>query len=295
MLRYYGPRREHLPNNYVEEYGPDTAESKQSYLKTRHDETAPQSFRLDGDWGYQFNSLGYRCQEYDPDADLKVFASGCSNTLGVGIRLEQTWPYLVTKSYQGCLSKPCLMNFSQGSASNDYIARTAITQCAAATPDLLLVNFTSMARKEHVDRDGKIRNLLPAEKPDAVSRAFYKNHTVYEGLINALKNILQVQFFCKARGIDFIFAWGDHRMLSSSFTQDLICGPLIELVDRDRFCDFGLKDGDVFIDLARDLMHPGPRSHNIFASRMLERLAKLRYRSYRIGQLPEANNDIPRI
>jgi hypothetical protein len=163
------------------------------------------------------------------------------------------------------------MNFSQGSASNDYIARTAISQCQLVTPDLLLINFTGMARKEHVD-DKTIRNLLPAEKPDGIARAFYRNYMASEGLLNAVKNILLVQFFCKTNDINFLFAW---VIIECSRLPTLwipSAGPLISVVDRGHFCDFGLKDSDIFIDIARDLVHPGPRSHNMFASRIYEKL-----------------------
>jgi hypothetical protein len=47
------------------------------------------------------------------------------------------------------------------------------------------------------------------------------------------------------------------------------------MVNRERFCDFGMKDREVVVDKARDLMHPGPRSHQIFARRMYDRLVQL--------------------
>jgi hypothetical protein len=275
LHRYSGSRNEHQPFNRTREYGPDTLDRKKLYLQLHHDDSLPQEFRLDGDWGYEFNSLGYRCGEYEPAAEFRIFAVGCSNTLGVGLRTEQTWPSVFTRMFSNGQPKKtvCLMNFAQGSASNDYISRTTITQCEASAPDLLLVNFTGMARKEYIDGH-KIKNLLPAEKLDDISRAFYKIYSDEEGILNALKNILLIQLYCEARSIRFLFAWGDHRLLTSHYLKHPLCGPLLSMIDRDRFCSYGLKDADVFVDKARDLVHPGPRSHHIFAGRLYDHFVR---------------------
>jgi hypothetical protein len=66
MYTYTGPRAEHRPNSHSAEYGPDTRERRRLYMKQHHDPMSLEPFRLDGDWGYHFNSLGYRCQEYEP-------------------------------------------------------------------------------------------------------------------------------------------------------------------------------------------------------------------------------------
>ena len=51
---------------------------------------------------YSFNSNGHRCKEID-DIDLSNYLlfSGCSNTVGVGLELEKTYPHVVSKKL-GC-------------------------------------------------------------------------------------------------------------------------------------------------------------------------------------------------
>ena len=43
---------------------------------------------------YYFNSLGFRSEEFDPDAPLKLFVGGCSQSIGTGINLEESWAFL---------------------------------------------------------------------------------------------------------------------------------------------------------------------------------------------------------
>jgi hypothetical protein len=43
---------------------------------------------------YKYNSYGYRSEEFK---DQSVLVLGCSQTLGVGLPLEYTWPFLLSK------------------------------------------------------------------------------------------------------------------------------------------------------------------------------------------------------
>lgn len=51
---------------------------------------------------YKFNSLGFRCEDISNlDFDNYVLFTGCSHTEGVGLALEDTYPYQVSKKL-GC-------------------------------------------------------------------------------------------------------------------------------------------------------------------------------------------------
>ena len=103
---------------------------------------------------YHFNSFGYRGEEFDPAARLKIFVSGCSYTFGLGVERDQTWPALLKKQLSAKLDVPFdrtnLQNFSQIGASNGYIARTIIRQCDRARPDLAVIAFTHRERTEYL-------------------------------------------------------------------------------------------------------------------------------------------------
>src|SRR5689334_11722829 len=75
---------------------------------------------------YSFNTAGFRGEDLLPDAAMRLFVGGCSFTFGHGLDIEETWPYkfkLRVAARTGCdPSRINLLNFSQGGASNDYIA-----------------------------------------------------------------------------------------------------------------------------------------------------------------------------
>ena len=101
---------------------------------------------------YRFNSLGFRGEEFDPDAPVKLFVSGCSNTFGVGVEFEESWPFLFKQKLAEQRGVPessvNLMNFAQGGASNDYVTRTLVEQSSRVRPDVILAGFTHMHRFE---------------------------------------------------------------------------------------------------------------------------------------------------
>ena len=71
---------------------------------------------------YHFNSLGYRSEEFDPTARLKIFVSGCSYTFGLGMEPDQAWPGLLKKMVADKLGVPLdranLQNFSPSLIAN---------------------------------------------------------------------------------------------------------------------------------------------------------------------------------
>ena len=103
-----------------------------------------------GEKTYEFNSLGFRGPEFDPNADITVYVCGCSMTFGIGLDQNETWPAMLAGNISDTLgaSVSCL-NMAQGGASNDYVVRTLISQLSSFLPDMVVANFTYMNRKEY--------------------------------------------------------------------------------------------------------------------------------------------------
>ncbi len=116
-----------------------------------------------GTVSYRFNSLGFRCEEFDPDARRRVFVCGCSFTIGEGLAVEEAWPSVFARLYAAAHGldrrEVSLMNFSQSGASNDYIARTLLAQVGAERPDLVLALFSEPSRVEYVYSPDEIAGL----------------------------------------------------------------------------------------------------------------------------------------
>jgi hypothetical protein len=242
-----------------------------------------------GTCSYRFNRLGFRGEDYDPQADFHLFACGCSFTVGTGLEEAQTWPAVLGASLGPGVN---VLNFAEEGASNDYIARTLITQCAAVKPDLAVAMFTNAARVEAFG-GGRALPLHPlyaqpgteaamlgrfeasSEGPPEDVQALMQDlrdkaegyYTFYEeafGVMNMVRNMLLLQLFCRSRGIPLLMTGFDAGKLRAYATDPLIA-PMIELLDADVFVPFDYRD---LVDKAADGTHPGPESNARFAARL---------------------------
>jgi hypothetical protein len=46
-----------------------------------------------GDFMYTYNSLGFRCDDFNSPSDINILFLGCSFTEGIGLPAEETWAY----------------------------------------------------------------------------------------------------------------------------------------------------------------------------------------------------------
>jgi len=85
----------HLLEHNVEFSGSD---SEEVYLKHLHLQPKDWYYRTNS-ISYIRNSNGHRCKEIE-DIDLNnyILFAGCSHTEGIGLELEKTYPYLISKS-----------------------------------------------------------------------------------------------------------------------------------------------------------------------------------------------------
>ena len=245
---------------------------------------------------YHFNSLGFRGEEFNPDADFKLFVAGSSYAFGPGIDLEETWAYQLSQRIMESQSLPAqamsLVNFSEGGASNNYTARMAVTQCSKVKPSLLVTEFVFKNRSEGFI-DGKPFQVGPWLLMNAWQRLktalstpkknrrllrqrlsqvnhYYSYYQEEQAFIDTLKNILLVQSYCKAEKIPCMLFWTEFKQLEESrFTGNPVLAPLIAAIDKRCFCDFSITDEDIFVDRAADNSHPGPKSQQLFADKLM--------------------------
>lgn len=261
LLPYKGSRRrEHL--------GP---EGKGAYSRSIYglDESETKT--------YYFNSLGFRGEEFNPDARVKLFVCGCSQSLGVGLNLEETWAYLFKQrlaEHRGLPeSSVNLMNFSHGGASNDYIARTLVEQCSRVRPDMVVAGFTHMNRFELIDEEMSFPlGPVDLDEYQQAGGKYVELKRLAELLtlgtdeiqqkVRMIKNVLLFQYFCRARGIPFIFFLFESirrddlpQALSIPTTE-----PLYHQIDFDLLAPI---EPGIRVDRAADGLHPGPQSQQL--------------------------------
>src|SRR5262245_56478207 len=73
---------------------------------------------------YTFSTLGFRGEEFDPNAARTVFASGGSTTVGVGVGDDDVWTRRFKVEYAALHAcDPAdvnVLNFAQGASGSDY-------------------------------------------------------------------------------------------------------------------------------------------------------------------------------
>ncbi len=229
---------------------------------------------------YHFNSLGFRGEEFDPAARLKIFVAGCSYTFGLGVPHDQIWPTLLKQRLADRLDLPIdrvnLQNFSQVGASNAYIARTIVRQCDRVRPDLAVIAFTHRERTEYL-APGVTRSLglwdldAPETSWAPAALRYFQLHDTRSASLDLLKNMLLVQWAMVSRGIPYLLLWMNRTKIDQSSIDDL--EPLRQLkgmIDRARLGSRCLLDPEILVDTNPSDRHPGPRSHANFAPRVAE-------------------------
>lgn len=115
---------------------------------------------------YEFNSRGFRDQEWPTELDGVIWCVGDSFTLGMGAPLTHTWPYLLSQ----LVNRRCI-NVSMDGASNQWIQRRAQQIWHELQPDWICVQWSFLHRREHAntaltDEDRRIWNVFATVDED---------------------------------------------------------------------------------------------------------------------------------
>lgn len=193
---------------------------------------------------YQFNSQGFRGHEFDPAGDyFCVF--GDSVTFGSALNLDQTYGGLLEER----LGIKCY-NFGQAGGSNDTSVRWAMTYLKNLRPRFVIFQRTFDHRLEWLTRGNVamvygIQSYGGGQPPETRGSLFTDWIDIdINRSINLAKNLMCMGFICQQISV-----------------------PLIEI----NISDFFLHSED----RARDLLHPGPRSHQQNANLLLDQLNRL--------------------
>jgi hypothetical protein len=191
---------------------------------------------------YRFNSHGFRSVEFDP-AQPGVMALGCSITVGIGIRQQDSWCERVS----GAMGLPC-WNLAQPGAAMDTLFRMAEHWIPRLKPRHVIM-LCPPNRFEILDSQARAVVLLPAEQSLQYKNPphldpFYREWARHpENMrLHDLKNLWAVERLCDSLGIPLHhWTWAD---MSNNWVDDY----------------------------GRDLAHPGARGHRAFAERVLREI-----------------------
>ncbi len=188
---------------------------------------------------YRMNSHGFRCDEFSQEPGF--IALGCSFTCGIGLPVEQTWPWQV-----GSALGLRAWNLGIGSASLDTCFRMLVNYLDQLQPKFVMLLIPHAYRFEIHAADGPfwfMPGVVVNDKSlQTVQKVWYANDQ--NSHINQIKNLWAMQHLCSERGIRLI-------------TQDIPTEPQ-DVTDR--------------WPTARDLLHNGNSTQTLWANNFLKKL-----------------------
>jgi hypothetical protein len=208
---------------------------------------------------YCFNSLGYRCPEFDVDADIRIVAIGCSHVLGLGLPRDAIFHEVFAERLRRTSGKSVVLwNLGRCGASNDYISRLLYLAVPQLDPHIVLINFTHMARREYVSVQNHPVTYNPRFAPtDAVTSDIFRH---FAGLSSEFDD--QLNFFKNYKAVEHLLSgrlWLYSRRVGKEFDA-MAAEVMAAHMDLRRFA------GRLpLVDRGRDGGHPGPKSHRQLA------------------------------
>lgn len=170
-------------------------------------ETAPDFERRE-----EFNLQGYRSDEF-VRKDINVLTIGCSYAFGFALNIEARFCNVFCKSLQRLTGKSVAnWNLALPSKSNDYVARMLLHAVPILNPDIVLVAFPRIGRREYFDIGGNCINYVIGghrileEQYASEFGAFAALASDNQDLLNFHMSYHMVQQVCKGRQLWFTFA-----------------------------------------------------------------------------------------
>lgn len=201
---------------------------------------------------YQFNSCGFRCEEF-VESKIRIVFLGCSITEAIGIRSEQGWAYQILEIIRKDIGYEIpYWNLAMGGAGLDAIVRSYYCYYDMLKPHIVFAYLPAYRREIFVpDSPGNVPiftnvldNILPKHEVLIDPRNIqYENE----------KNLAL---------LDLMLRKHDTKMFWNSWGQDQYPK------------DFHQRHGmSILWDRkGRDKSHPGPDAHHKFAKEMYMQL-----------------------
>ncbi len=216
----------------------DTKERYQENLINKKDELKKNNW-LSTKIDYKFNDDGFRSDSFFKKKGGIMFL-GCSFTFGIGVPQEHTFAALVSKKF----NQTCF-NFGLPAASNDTAFRLADIWIPILEPFLVVLLSPLPMRFELLGYDVKDKENASKFVTTMEQLTHEVDKTLWieneeNGTINRRKNKLAIQKICDQKRINFL-------------SEDSENFPMV--------------------DYGRDLLHPGIKSHKVFATELIKRLS----------------------
>ena len=146
---------------------------------------------------YKFNSHGFRCDEFTLDPSIMFL--GCSNTIGIGLPLENNWPTLVSNELN-----LKMINLGIGGSGSDTAFRLANHYIPQLKPKIL-IHLQSYKGRFSLVTENKIYEFLPSIYPKEFEKFYFEWINYKENLkLHELKHNFAIELICNKNNIKYI-------------------------------------------------------------------------------------------
>lgn len=178
---------------------------------------------------YKLNEYGYRTFEKINDVvkDNTVACFGCSNTFGIALNIEETWPYKLNE-YLG-FDNWIVKNYGVNGASNDCISRLIYNYVINNKPKAICCLFPDFFRMEFFDANASLKSFVK-ESEDNIKKfsfmewEFYKAYKKISNEENSINNFIRnfkfIKLLCDSKNIKLY--WSSWSKIMSIFDDDFI-------------------------------------------------------------------------
>lgn len=206
------------------------------------------------------NGQGYRSDEFDETEGIKIVFVGCSYTFGIGLYYDETWPKLLCNRLEDEYNTKFVnWNLALPGQSNDYMARMLNVSIPMLQPNLVVILFTGLARREFLTEDGRHISITPTSSggiDKMVKLCFKQLSSQYQNLLNFYNNYISIKNLLAYYKIPWVFsqAWG----------KDIY--RIRNLLPYGQFLGVNIT----ISDYARDKKHPGQMSNFRFSNTLFK-------------------------
>jgi hypothetical protein len=221
---------------------------------------------------YTHNELGFRADSIYKEG-FKIMTIGCSNTEGNGVDDKDAWPAILCSMIPNSVN----INLGHGGRSNDYICRTLLTFYDFFKPDLVIVLYTNLHRREIYTEENGVEGFIPTHAYSYFSRTadgikkqsmLFKLQNDNEDYINWYKNHQLVKLFLESKKCNWI--WDANKKVREFYADD-------NMFDKD-YCNLTDTTTNRLLDNGTDGIHPGPKHNLQYAQYLYDFIIKNYYK-----------------
>jgi hypothetical protein len=198
---------------------------------------------------YKTNKYGHRSVEIDELQDDYFLFTGCSYTEGVGLPYEKTYPYLVSEHFN-----KTYYNLGIGGTGVDLVTLNLISflSLIKKKPSKIIIQWPNFHRFFNFKSDFQMQLFLPSASANYLYKILTKEDIPYRQNIFYRQYVLQ---YLKNLGFNSIYELCQEQISDKSLNNSII--PMLR-----------------HVDLARDLSHPGIKTHQLWANLVINEIEK---------------------